>query len=217
MEKAKIIFNDEPVLPPDNLASLNAGAHRRLRRYCQRSGKCLLSRGSMENQGSLVEATVTLVGPNDLTISRTALGRSKKEASDNAAAEVLDVFPVVSKQSTPTSALKERHGISRKPSSLFRELEVFAMVGDACLDLLITMIGAEKRLSCDAIDHVRQTVVSNKALSHGQGRKLATKVESIVGEQLMANKQVLMPFLESAIGPELSESIRSGLENMVSS
>ena len=187
-----VAASSSSVIPP---SGLNQGARVRLNRYCKRTGKCLLMR-DVAKQGAMFKAKMTLVIPNQQNLSRVSLGRSKKEAYDNAAAQIMSSFPTSQSQ-------------NRK--SNYKDREVTALVGDSVLDLVIVILGAQSKIPADVIDHVRQTVVSNKALSHGTGRALATRVESMVGKSILLRADEIIPVLKECIGQELIESIEQGI------
>jgi hypothetical protein len=114
----------------------------------------------------------------------TATGRKRGEAQDRAAAAALDVLD---------PGWRERF----VPGAEQRRL---AHVGDAALDLLVSLLAHRRGLTPADADAVRQSVLTNTYMADAggvAGRLQATDVEAQVGQRL--NIDALEGMLKAAV------------------
>lgn len=112
------------------------------------------------------------------------IGRRKREAQEQAAAAALDALD---------PPWRER----LRPGS--EEQLRLAHVGDAALDLLLSLLAFRNGLLPSAADDLRQRVLSNEGLGGGaRGRFLATEAEARMGQALVQRQEALLQLLHAA-------------------
>jgi hypothetical protein len=93
------------------------------------------------------------------------------------------------------------------------QLHNYALLGDAALDFLVTLLGSRKGLSRGEIDTIRQSVLSNRALSKGDQMKVvATTAEARVGHAIMNVGEHLEQVLLDCVEEELRTRILRAVE-----
>lgn len=132
-------------------------------------------------------------------------GRSKDDAEDDAAAKAFDALT--------------RGAVFAAPGVEQRSL---AHVGDAALDLLVSLLARSRGMDNAATDSVRQVALSNPqlgALGGGapgtRAHGAATRLEAAVGAAVWACEPQLRELLEnavSAVDPQLLNDVRAALD-----
>jgi hypothetical protein len=88
-----------------------------------------------------------------------------------------------------------------------------AQLGDSALDLLVVLLGVQRGLGREEIDRVRQTELSNVALSIGAGYRSASECEAHVGRRAWQRSDELIEILRSSVDPELYQRLLRALDN----
>ena len=85
-----------------------------------------------------------------------------------------------------------------------------AMVGDAALDFLLSLLGNTARLSTQKTDGLRQSLLTNHTLAPSHAA--STLVEAAVGQAVLTKHEILIGVLMEAVrsaAPELAKALQA--------